>query len=113
MRERAFVHRRWRKIAGPVQLRGLSVRRLACPEGKKSYSHTHYLKAAVVWGRPSCCLEKLTDKSQPYTAYLSAVLADPSKLRHSQWFRMLLFNQMLYTICINNKSTPNCFGVRE
>ena len=63
LRERTFVRRRWQKIAGPVQLRDPSVRLLACPGGKKSYSHVHYLKAA--WGQPSRS-EKLTDKVQPY-----------------------------------------------
>ena len=50
MRERAFVRRRWQKIAGPVQLRDPFVRRLAYPGGKKSYSHAQYLKAAVALG---------------------------------------------------------------
>lgn len=66
MRERAFARRRWQRIAGPVQLRDPFVRRLAYPGEKKSYLHAHYLKAAVALGQPSCCLEKLTDKSQPY-----------------------------------------------
>ena len=65
-RESALIRRRWQRIGGPVRLRDPSVRQLAYPGGKKSYSHTHYLKAALAWGQPSCCMEKLTDKSQPY-----------------------------------------------
>ncbi len=66
VRERAFVRRRWQRIVGPVQLRNPFVRQLAYPGGTKSCSHAHCLKAAVAWGQPGCCLEKLTDKRQPY-----------------------------------------------